>query len=135
MLQDGVIAASYLEGWWTLNKEAVLVAPAYTFLMMNRPVTAQFWLDVGSSGWHQRLAQPLTHPYVLTREWEPGRVWTDTDEVENDRASLSRLVSGLLHRCRERVYLCLSELGESGFEQRGDLLRAFQRVMNWESAS
>ena len=32
-----------------------------TFLMMNRPVTAQFWLDVGSSGWHQRLAQPLDH--------------------------------------------------------------------------
>ena len=69
MLQDGVIAASYLEGWRSQNKEAVLVAPAYTFLMMNRPVTAQFWLDAGSSGWSQRLAQPLTHPYVLTREW------------------------------------------------------------------
>jgi hypothetical protein len=131
MLQDGVIAASYLEGWRTQNKDAVLVAPAHTFLMMNRPVTAQFWLDVGSSGWHQRLGQPLTHPYVLTREWDAsqGRMWTDADEVETSRASLARLVSGLLHRCRERVYLCLSELGESGFEQRGDLLRAFQRVL------
>jgi len=131
MLQDGVIAASYLEGWRTQNKDAVLVAPAHTFLMMNRPVTAQFWLDVGSSGWHQRLGQPLTHPYVLTREWDAsqGRMWTDADEVETSRASLARLASGLLHRCRERVYLCLSELGESGFEQRGDLLRAFQRVL------
>jgi len=134
MLQDGVIAASYVEGWRSQNKDAVLVAPAHTFLMMNRPVTAQFWLDVGSSGWHQRLAQPLTHPHVLTREWEPGRVWTDTDEVETSRAAMARVVSGLLHRCRERVYLCLAELGESGFEQRGDLLRAFQRVMDWESA-
>ncbi len=133
MLQDGVIAASYVEGWRTQNKDAVLVAPAHTFLMMNRPVTAQFWLDVGSSGWHQRLAQPLTHPHVLTREWEPGRVWTDADEVETSRAAMARVVSGLLHRCRERVYLCMAELGESGFEQRGDLLRAFQRVMNWES--
>ena len=129
MLQDGVIAASYLEGWRTQNKDAVLVAPAHTFLMMNRPVTAQFWLDVGSSGWHQRLAQPLTHPHVLTREWEPGRIWTDADEVETSRIAMARVVSGLLHRCRERVYLCLSELGESGFEQRGDLLRAFQRVL------
>jgi len=134
MLQDGVIAASYVEGWRSQNKDAVLVAPAHTFLMMNRPVIAQFWLDVGSSGWHQRLAQPLTHPHVLTREWEPGRVWTDADEVETSRAAMARVVSGLLHRCRERVYLCMAELGESGFEQRGDLLRAFQRVMNWESA-
>jgi superfamily I DNA/RNA helicase len=129
MLQDGVIAASYLEGWRTQDKDAVLVAPAHTFLMMNRPVTAQFWLDVGSSGWHQRLAQPLTHPHVLTREWEPGRIWTDADEVETSRIAMARVVSGLLHRCRKRVYLCLSELGESGFEQRGDLLRAFQRVL------
>jgi superfamily I DNA/RNA helicase len=133
MLQDGVIAASYLEGWRTQDKDAVLVAPAHTFLMMNRPVTAQFWLDVGSSGWHQRLAQPLTHPHVLTREWEPGRIWTDADEVETSRIAMARVVSGLLHRCRKRVYLCLSELGESGFEQRGDLLRAFQRVLNWEA--
>ncbi|MBN2117815.1 MAG: ATP-dependent helicase [Anaerolineales bacterium] len=129
MLQDGVIAASYVEGWRSQNKDAVLVAPAHTFLMMNRPVTAQFWLDVGSSGWHQRLAQPLTHPYVLTREWEPGRIWTDADEVETSRQALRRVISGLLHRCRERVYLCMAELGESGFEQRGDLLRAFQRVL------
>lgn len=129
MLQDGVIAASYVEGWRSQNKDAVLVAPAHTFLMMNRPVTAQFWLDVGSSGWHQRLAQPLTHPHVLTREWESGRIWTDADEVETSRRAMSRVVSGLLHRCRERVYLCLAELGESGFEQRGDLLRAFQRVL------
>ncbi len=129
MLQDGVIAASYVEGWRSQNKDAVLVAPAHTFLMMNRPVTAQFWLDVGSSGWHQRLAQPLTHPHVLTREWEPGRLWTDADEVETSRRAMARVISGLLHRCRQRVYLCLAELGESGFEQRGDLLRAFQRVL------
>lgn len=129
MLQDGVIAASYVEGWRSQNKDAVLVAPAHTFLMMNRPVTAQFWLDVGASAWHQRLAQPLTHPHVLTREWEPGRIWTDADDVETGRRMMARVVAGLLHRCRERVYLCLAELGESGFEQRGDLLRAFQRVL------
>ena len=129
MLQDGVIAASYLEGWQSEEKNAVLVAPAHTFLMMNRPVTVQFWLDIGSNGWYERLSQPLTHPYVLSREWEPGRMWADADEVQASRESLARLVSGLLHRCRERVYICLSELGESGFEQRGELLRAFQKVI------
>lgn len=129
MLQDGVVAASYLEGWRSEDKEAVLVAPAYTFLMMNRPVTVQFWLDIGSSGWYERLSQPLTHPFVLSRWWESGRVWSDADDVQYSRESLARLVTGLLHRCRERVYICLSELGESGFEQRGELLRAFQKVL------
>jgi hypothetical protein len=129
MLQDGVIAASYLEGWRSEDKDAVLVAPAHTFLMMNRPVSVQFWLDIGSGGWYERLSQPLTHPYVLSREWEPGRQWMDADEIQASKESLARLVSGLLHRCRERIYICLSELGESGFEQRGDLLRAFQKIL------
>jgi hypothetical protein len=134
MLQDGVIAASYLEGWQSEDKDAVLVAPAHTFLMMNRPVTVQFWLDIGSGGWYERLSQPLTHPYVLSRGWEPGRMWSDADEVQVSKESLARLVSGLLHRCREHVYICLSELGESGFEQRGDLLRAFQKILESQNS-
>ena len=132
MLNDGVIAASYIESWRSEEKEAVLVAPAHTFLMMNRAVTVQFWLDAGSSGWHERLAQPLTHPYVLSREWQEGKIWSDADEVQSNREALARLVSGLLHRCKARVYLGLAELGESGFEQRGDLLRAFQKVLTAE---
>jgi hypothetical protein len=98
--------------------------------MMNRPVTVQFWLDAGSSGWYERLAQPLTHPYVLARGWPPGRIWTDKDEVQASRQAMARLISGLLRRCRAQVYVGLSELGESGFEERGELLRAFQRVAN-----
>ncbi len=129
MLQDGVIAAQYLESWKTENEESVLVAPAYTFLMMNRPVTVQFWLDVGSSGWYERLDQPLTHTQVLSREWPIGRPWTFADEEQTNQQTMARLVSGLLHRCREKLYLGISNLGESGFEQRGELLRAFQRVL------
>jgi hypothetical protein len=134
MLNDGVIAAQYLESWRTGEEAAVFVAPAYTFLLTNRPVTVQFWLDAGSSGWYERLAQPVTHPFVLARGWDAstgsaGRLWTDADEVAQSRDALARLTSGLLRRCRERVYLCMSELGEAGFEQRGELLKAFQKVL------
>jgi hypothetical protein len=138
MLNDGVIAAQYLESWRALEEQAVFVAPAYTFLLTNRPVTAQFWLDAGSSGWYERLAQPITHPFVLSRGWDAsagsaGRLWTDADEVELSRDALARLTSGLLRRCRERIYLGMSELGESGFEQRGDLLKAFQKVLQGQA--
>lgn len=132
MLEDGVLAAQYLESWRTEDKDAVLVAPAYSFLMMNRPTAIQFWLDPGSTGWSQRVSQPLTQPYVLSRHWEAGRVWMDSDEVEMESETLARLVGGLLARCREKIYLAISDLGASGFEQRGTLLRAFQKVMTVE---
>ena len=133
MLQDGVIAAQYLEAWRGENKDAVLVAPAYTFLMMNRPAAYQFWLDPGSDGWSQRVLQPLTHPFVLSREWEetPGRLWLDADEVAMETETLARLIGGLLARCREKIFPALSDLGAAGFEQRGLLLRAFQKVMHF----
>ena len=81
---------------------------------------------------HGRVVQPLTHPYVLSRGWErePGRTWSDADEVQVSTEAMARLTSGLLLRCRERVYLGISELGESGFEERGELLRAFQKVIS-----
>ena len=128
MLQDGVIASQYVEAWQTGQTEAVLLAPAHTFLMMNRPATIQFWLDAGSGGWWERLFQPLTQPYVLSRSWPRDRPWTDADDQAANQQTLARLVNGLLHRCRSRVFLGLSDLGESGFEQRGPLLKAVWKM-------
>ena len=130
MLHEGVIAASYSSKEAARSKDAVLIAPAHAFLILNRPVAVQFWLDVGSSGWYQRIAQPLTQPYVLSRRWELGRAWQDADELRAGEETLTRLCRGLLRRCRERVYVCASEFSESGHEQRGELLRVLQSVLS-----
>ena len=129
MVRDGVIAAQYLQLWRPEPEDAVLLAPAYTFLLANRPVDIQFWLNVGGQGWWERLYQPLTHPYVLSRRWMPGKLWTDADEFALRQSSLQRLAMGLLRRCRHELYLGLCELSEQGYEQEGVLLRAFQRVL------
>ena len=129
MVEDGVIAAQYVRGWQEVDRNAVLLAPAHTFLMMNRPVDYQFWLDIGSRGWYERLYQPLTHPYVLSRHWQPGRQWDHDDEDAANQERLYRLAVGLLRRCRKQVFLGLSELGEQGYEQRGPLLWAFNHVL------
>lgn len=129
MVEDGVIAAQYLREWESAEEEAVLLAPAYTFLMNNRSVDYQFWLDVGARGWFERLYQPLTHPYVLSRHWPEGRPWTEADEYEAEQESLYRLVTGLIRRCRKGIFLGLSELGERGYEQRGMLLLALDRAL------
>jgi hypothetical protein len=131
MVLQGVIAAQYVPAWGTLDDsaEAVLLAPAYTFLMRNRCADYQFWLNAGSLGWWERLFQPLTHPYVLARHWREGDVWTDANEIEAQTQALHRLVQGLIRRCRSKIYLGISELGEQGFEQRGPLLQAIQQTL------
>jgi len=129
MVEEGVLAAQYVRSWETAAEEAVFVAPVYTFLMMNRPVDYQFWIAAGSEGWWERIYQPLTHPYVLSRRWDGGRTWTDADEYEVRQDTLYRLILGLVRRCRRGVYLGLSDLGEQGYEQRGPLLVAIQRML------
>jgi hypothetical protein len=134
MVQDGVIAAAYLESMQEQPLDAVFLAPAYTFLLQNRPVNYQFWLDVGNRSWYERIAQPLTHPYVLSRRWPEQKAWTQEDEEQKSQETMRRLVTGLINRCRGRIYLGLSQLNEQGFESRGPLLRALDRVLR-ESAT
>ena len=130
LLEEGVLAAQYLEApRQEENEEAILIAPAYTFLMSNRQARVQFWLDSGSRGWFERLYQPLTHPYILSRRWQPGTLWTYLQEDEANRDTLGRVVRGLLRRCSQRVYIAAVELDEQGREERGPLLRASQAVL------
>jgi hypothetical protein len=129
MVEAGVVAAQYVRNWEVAVEDAVLLAPAYTFLMGNRPVDYQVWVNVGGRGWWERLYQPLTQPYVLSHRWEAGRTWTDTDEMAVRTRTLRRLVLGLIRRCRRGVFLGLSELGEGGYEMEGPLLNVLQRVL------
>jgi hypothetical protein len=128
LIESGALGALYVPGWQE-DEEVVFIAPAYTFLMRNRPVEVQFWLDIGASGWWERLYQPLTHPHVLSRQWPAGRLWTDMDEYQQRQETLRRLAIGLIRRTRQTIYLGMSDFGESGMEQRGALLSLLNRVL------
>jgi hypothetical protein len=135
MVERGVVAAQYVSSWQIHPESAVLLVPAYTFLMMNQPVTVQFWLDAGSRSWIERIYQPLTHPYVLRRDWPEGRIWADEDEVQVREAALARLILGLTRRCRQKIYLAYCELSEQGYEHQGPLLQSVQRLLRgWEGS-
>lgn len=129
LVQEGVISALYLMNWQPFEQNAVFIAPAYTFLINNYVVDYQFWLDIGAKSWYERIYQPLTHPVVLSRRWEPGRIWTTQDELVLNHNTLYLLVLGLLRRCRKKVFLAYSDLNEAGFEQRGLLLRSMYRTL------
>ena len=130
VLESGLLAAQSLTSFSQQSREnAVFLSPAFSFLMSNRPVAYQFWLDIGSQGWWSRLDQPLTQPYVLSRNWEPGMQWTDQQEYETNQHNLARVAAGILNRCRNHVYMTTISLNEQGMEERGQLLLSMQNVL------
>jgi hypothetical protein len=129
MVEGGVVAAQYLRPYESAERDAVFIAPAYTFLTENRAVDYQFWLNANSLSWGRRLYQPLTHPFVLTRHWPRDRQWAEEDEVAAGQEMLRRVVTGLLRQCRRRVYLEFSDLNVRGREERGPLMEWVQRLL------
>ena len=128
LVESGALGALYVPGWREPGN-AVFLAPAYTFLMRNRAVAVQFWLDIGASGWWERLYQPLTHPQVLSQRWPEAQIWTDYDEYITRQETMRRLLLGLIRRTRRRIYLGASDYSESGMEQRGPLLNLVNRLL------
>jgi hypothetical protein len=129
LVEGGVVANQYLRQWQRATEDSILIAPSYIFLMNNQPVSYQFWLDIGNRHWFERYYQPLTHPYVLSKQWQPGEKWSDEREYELRREALYKTVIGLIRRCRVGVYLGISELGENGYENQGELLQVFNRML------
>ncbi len=124
LILSGIASAEYAADRPQHLPGGVILAPAYTYLTRDLHSRYQFWLDVGSDGWTNRPYQPLTQPYVLSRGWPIGKLWTDVEEETSKRENLVRVLGGLAARCSGGVYLAHSQLGIGGEEQSGRLARA-----------
>ena len=131
MVRMGVVAAQYLSDQDVdLAPESIAtVAPVHTFLMSQRVVRFQFWLDIGSMGWWEPLHQPLTNHQVLARHWQRGARWTDALDFEMRNRILFRLIRELADRCSDGIYLCNSDLEARGEHQDSPLLQSVQQVL------
>ena len=110
------------------DKNGILISPAHTFLMQNRAVDYQFWLDIGSLGWWERLYQPLTNPYVYQRNWGKDAAWNENQEFAVNQDMMAKLVNGLLLRCQHGVFASIVQTNEFGAQNSGPLLKAFQKL-------
>ena len=126
------------------DPNAILLSPAYAYLTNDfRGLYRryQFWLNTNSLDWYRRIVQPLTHPYVLSRNWlapSPvltgegwggGRKWTDMDEHREQDNTLRRLVSGLAYRCTGKVFIASSQINLRGEEESGPLQRVLRKAL------
>jgi hypothetical protein len=132
IIKEGILAAyypTYLFSEDNQSMNAVIISPAFNFIIHHKPVDYQFWLDIGSLGWSERPYQPLTHTYVLHRNWETGRLWTNKDEVENMKIQLEKTCKGLINRCKKKIYLSFCDIDNTGRENKSPLLKAFDRLL------
>ncbi|MBK9314196.1 MAG: hypothetical protein IPM55_08125 [Acidobacteria bacterium] len=129
MVDAGILADQYEPRQWRKRPDAVLIAPAYTFLLSNQAVDYQFWLNIDSPAWSRRLYQPLTQPYVLSRQWVDGDIWSDEHERQTSREVLYRVVTGLVKRCRKKIHIGYSRFDERGNERAGDLRTMFDYLL------
>ena len=131
MLLDGVIAAQYLESWKT-EIRGCRPRRSRIFIPGDEPpgcgpVLARCRLERLVRG-----PRPAADPSLCA---QPRMACGPSMDLRRRRARptrirCTRLVSGLLHRCRERLDPGHQRRwARSGFEQRGPLLKAFQRVL------
>jgi len=129
MHEDKVFSPFYPDQFQNKAEPSILFAPITSFLQMNLNADYQFWLDIGSPAWWERIYQPLTHPHVLSRQWQPDTVWTDDHEYAANQEKLISIVSGLMWRCRKNIYLCHTSVSELGSNLKGPLLQAMNRLI------
>ncbi|MBD3884340.1 recombinase family protein [Phormidium tenue FACHB-886] len=122
LLLDGTITANpYPVRPIGKASEAVIMATIYQYRLERCAHRWQFWLDAGSPFWLTGGGALFGSPLFL-RKWSGQRQWTAEDTLTMDEQRLQRQVIDLLHRAKERVYLCHSDLAASGQEQTGSLL-------------
>nr|WP_199315852.1 recombinase family protein [Nostoc sp. PCC 7120 = FACHB-418] len=102
-------------------KKAVTIATIFQYRSSRRFHQWHFWLDAGSPLWAKGGAATLFGaPFFLQDRL--GQPWTAEDEKLAEQTRLERILTDLLSRVSQKIYLCHSDLAVNGQEQLGPLL-------------
>ncbi|MGF1933896.1 MAG: recombinase family protein [Nostoc sp. ChiQUE02] len=102
-------------------RRSVTLATIFQYRSSRRSHRWHFWLDAGSPLWAKGGAATLFGAPFFLRD-RLGEPWTAEDEKLAEEQRLQRILTDLLSRVSERVYLCHSDLAVNGQEQLGPLL-------------
>ncbi|MEH2119362.1 recombinase family protein [Nostoc sp.] len=102
-------------------RRAVTLATIFQYRSSRRSHRWHFWLDAGSPLWAKGGAATLFGAPFFLRD-RLGEPWTAEDEKLAEEQRLRKILTDLLSRVSERVYLCHSDLAVNGQEQLGPLL-------------
>lgn len=107
------------------TRKAVTLATIFQYRASRRFHRWHFWLDASSPLWAKGGAATLFGaPFFLQDRL--GQPWTAEDDQQAEAERLQRILTDLLSRVSEKVYLCHSDLAVNGQEQLGPLLPLVQ---------
>jgi hypothetical protein len=128
-IYQGLVSAGPPDTGDPPDPDGVTISTMYGYLLSGKPVRWQVWLDVGASGWWDIPRQPLSNAFVLSQQWREDQLWTMADDHTIRNELLSRIVQGLVRRCKDGVILAMSDLDRRGFRQDGPLQRALLPIL------
>lgn len=133
-INNGLVSANPPDLGEPPDPNGVLITTVYSFLLSEKKVPVQVWLETAATGWWDMPRQPLSNTFVLAQSWDPDDIWTMEDDVRIRNALLSRIVRGLTSRCELGIVLATSDLDRRGVRQDGPLWRALLPLLDLEPA-
>ncbi len=127
-IYQGLVSARPPELGAPPDPEGIMVTTMYNFLLSERVVKIQVWLETAATGWWDLLKRPLSNAFVLAQSWE-GNKWTMEDDFKIRNELLVNIIRGLTSRCEEGIILATSDLDRRGLRQEGRLWQALQPVI------
>ena len=109
-----------------VEDDGVFISTIQTYLLEERPVAVQVWLETSATGWWDLPRQPLSNGFVLDPRWSINQTWTLEDDARIRNEQLSRIMTGLCSRCSHGVFLATSDLDRRGARQDGPLFQALK---------
>ena len=125
-IQNGLVTAHPPDLGDPPDPNGVYIGTIYSFLLSEKSVPVQVWLETGATGWWDIPRQPLSNAFVLAQGWDAEARWTLDDDARIRNEMLTRVIQGLCARCQRGVLLATSELDRRGVRQDGPLWRALQ---------
>jgi hypothetical protein len=103
------------------SKKAVTLATIFQYRASRKKHRWHFWLDIASPLWAKGGAASLFGANLFLRD-RLGQPWTAENEQLAEEQRLQRIITDLLARVSDKLYLCHSDLAVNGQEQMGPLL-------------
>jgi hypothetical protein len=107
----------------------VILSTPMTYLANSLEHKIIILVGLSSSHWLPRCVKELSNPYVLTKTWKDGDIYSEKLEEENQKKNVAIILRALIKRCNDEFATFESEYSGDGYENDGILPEVFNKIM------
>ncbi|MBP3284750.1 MAG: hypothetical protein J6M02_04560 [Clostridia bacterium] len=107
------------------EETGIVLATPMSYLSNSLSAKVIILIGFSSDHWLPRCAREISNPFVLTKTWRDGEIYSEEIEEQNQRENMAILMRGLLQRTGEKFVTFESRYSGDGFENDGILPKLF----------